>query len=444
MGLRIRQFWQATRAHPLRAAMALAALLLLLGGGWWWFSRQAGQRLVRHHREQAQEQLRRWDFRAAQEHLEKCLQMDAGDPELLFLAGQTARRAGDLERAQQLLAECARRRGPSESIARERVLMDAQRGDLRDVARDLAAMVEEDHPQSVLILEALAQGYTAIYDIRSALGCLDRLLKREPEHVPALLWRARIREAVSAFKGALRDYQKAVELQPENDSAMVELAELLARLARFSEALVYWERAYERRPRDPRVLLGLARCRRNLSDTREAVTLLERLLELQPEKAQAAAAWAELGQAHFELGRIEEAERELRRALQLAPRDQGAAYTLALCLKQQQGKQAEVEAEKWLGHWKELEADAARKRDLVKALGKAPRDPNPRQQLAVLFLRDGREEEALRWLTSALQLAPGHAPSHATLAEIYERRGDHERAERHRQLAQGSGGPVDP
>jgi tetratricopeptide (TPR) repeat protein len=429
----IRRFWQATRAHPFRAALALAALLLL-GGGGWWLSRHL---LVRRHLGLAQQHLRRWDFRAAQNQLEECLRAGGrGDPELLLLAGQTARRAGDLRRAEQLFAQCKRRQGWSKPLSLERLLLDAQRGELRDVERTLLDMIAEDHPQRVLILEALAQGYILVYDIGRAITCLDRLLELEPDHVPALVWRARVREAVHRLQGALRDYRKAAELQPDNESATVELAELLARLTRFSEALGYWQKAYERWPRDARVLLGLARCRRNLSDTKEAVELLGRLLELQPDSA---AGWAELGQAHFESGRIEEAEACLRRALRLAPRDQGATYTLALCLQHQEGKQKE--AAQWLGHWKEYEADAGRKRELIKALKKAPGDPGLRQQLAVLFLRDGREEEALRWLTSALRVAPGHAPSHRTLAEIYERKGDHERAEWHRHMAQGISAP---
>src|SRR5262249_46974068 len=168
-----------------------------------------------------------------------------------------------------------------------------------------------------------------------------------------------------AYERALRDYRKATELQPDNETATFELAELLGRVKRFSEAVGYWEKAYQRRPRDARVLLGLGYCRRNLSDTKEAVVLLRRLLELHPNTAPG---WAELGQAHFEEGRPVEAEDCLRRALRLAPHDRGAAYTLALCLQQQEGKQDE--AKKWLGRWKELEAAAQRKDELLKATRK--------------------------------------------------------------------------
>ena len=50
--------------------------------------------------------------------------------------------------------------------------------------------------------------------------------------------------------------------------------------------------------------------------------------------------------------------------------------------------------------------------------------------------RNGQDAEGLRWLYGALEVAPGHKPTHAALADYFASQGDVERAEHHRRLAQ--------
>jgi Flp pilus assembly protein TadD len=45
-----------------------------------------------------------------------------------------------------------------------------------------------------------------------------------------------------------------------------------------------------------------------------------------------------------------------------------------------------------------------------------------------LFLRNGREQDGLRWLRSALREQPDHGPTRQALAAYYERKGQTDRA----------------
>ena len=50
-------------------------------------------------------------------------------------------------------------------------------------------------------------------------------------------------------------------------------------------------------------------------------------------------------------------------------------------------------------------------------------DPAPRCETGTLLLRNGREQEGVRWLISALRNDPLYRPAHKALADHYERLG---------------------
>ena len=56
-------------------------------------------------------------------------------------------------------------------------------------------------------------------------------------------------------------------------------------------------------------------------------------------------------------------------------------------------------------------------------------------------MRDGRTQSALQWFDSALSLDPNHRPTHAALADYYEKNGDKLKAEEHRKKANAPENP---
>jgi Flp pilus assembly protein TadD len=74
--------------------------------------------------------------------------------------------------------------------------------------------------------------------------------------------------------------------------------------------------------------------------------------------------------------------------------------------------------------------------DLGRAIARNPHDPNLRCEAGLVLLRNGLEDEALRWLESALAEDPLHQATHQALADHYERAGNLEKAIEHRRVAQ--------
>jgi tetratricopeptide (TPR) repeat protein len=433
--------------------LLVPTLLLLIGlgfglGGWsvynWIWGPESHLRAARQALEQR-------DFAAANHHLTIYLAAQPQSAEGHLLAAQAARRSLDpilphgLDGASSLtttptsttssydqvedhLQEYQRLGGVPEILRLERYLLAAQQGDLSSVAGGLHFLVEQKHPDSLMILEALVKGYLLTYRLPEAADGLNRWLERR-EDFQALLWRGWVRERLADPAHALLDYRRAVELNPDSPEARLRLAELLMDLSQPREAIDHWIDLHRQRPEDPALLLGLAQCRRELGQTDDARALLDDLLARHPRHV---AALTERGRLALDEQRAEEAESWLRKAMELAPFDKEALYVFSQCLKKC-GRTEEHNA--CMARLEQIRADFRHLAEVLLQVQKDPRDPAPRCEAGTIYLRNGYDQEGLRWLTSALREAPQHRPTHQALADHFQRRGDREREAFHRRMA---------
>jgi tetratricopeptide (TPR) repeat protein len=355
-------------------------------------------------------------------------------------AARAARRAGNWAEAERRLKECERLNGPVGAVALERKLLAAQRGDVADVEKGLIAAVQQNHPDSVLILEALAQGYHEACRLGDEDRTLREWLERKPGDTQVLYRLGRVIEqrARASARGwdrgphqrAREFYRRAVEADPKHDAARLRLAEGFLEQSRADEALEHFRRLRQRRPKDPAPLLGLARCEILLGRTEEGTKLLDQLLADHPRHA---LALRERGKVALQEGQAEQAEKWLRQAATLAPGDNQTAYILFNCLRLADKRE---EAAAALARFKSVEEDQERLNKCLEAAERAPQDPAPRSEAGAILLKLGEEEEGLRWLRSALRADPKYRAAHRALADYYQRKGDKERAEKHRKLAE--------
>ncbi len=422
------------RNHPGLALLALALLAAASAAGWvlglraWadWQYRAAVRAAEEH------------DLGRAREHLARCLRARPGDGRALLLAARTARRGEAYDDARRYLDALEALQGLTPDVSLERALALAQRGDLRGVEDDLRAMVDDNHPDTPHILEALAGGYLATYQLSFMLDSLDLLRERWPDHVGGCLLRGRCLEDLDRAEEALADYERAVELAPRSGVARLHLAGVLHQLGRPREAVASYEAALMLRPGDPTALVGLALCRHDLNDRDEAARLLDALLAEHPDHV---AGLVERNRLRVRAGRAAEAEAGLRRAVALAPTDRAALRTLLLCL-QAQGKEESGDVRRRLDR---VEAALMRCRTLkTKLHPEAPPDPRIHCEIGMLLLSLRQDAEAVRWLQSALQIDAHFAPAHAALATHFEQAGRAEEARHHRRAAQRGSPPGGP
>jgi tetratricopeptide (TPR) repeat protein len=397
--------------------LVIAAAAYLAGNHLW----------AAYHLRAAKQALARHQLAQARAHLALCLGVWSDSGEAHLLAARAARRAGAYDEAEQQLRACERLDGVPEVLELERALAVVQRGDPTRFDGWLLAAVDRGHPDSALILEALAQGYLRTYRLAQAEACLTRWLESEPENGQALLWRGDVYERRQQWTLARNDYRRAVAADPDNDAARLRLADALLNLNQAGEAIGHYEQLRPRLPGNSAVLLGLARCRRDLGDLREARHIFDVVLSVAPHNV---GALHDRGRLALQLDLPAEAEEWLLKALRLAPQDREVLYTLYQCL-QARGKTEE--AKEYKARLDETEAQLSRLADLTKRITAAPHDADLRCEAGRIFLKSGQDREGLRWLASALQENPRHAATHATLAAYYERHGRPDLAAQHRQ-----------
>jgi tetratricopeptide (TPR) repeat protein len=407
--------------------LGLTALGAAVGGVQLW---------AQYHYSAGERALERYRLAEAREHLRHCLAAWPSSGRAHLLAARAARRASDFEEAEEHLRAVQRLLPGSEEGNLELFLLRAQSGGMDSVADYLRSLVEADHPQSPQILEAMARGYMDAFRFGEADFMLELWLRRQPDSIPALLFRGWVKEQQHVLGLAADDYRRALEIDPENEEAHLRLAGALVGTNRAEEAVPHLEWFLRRHPDDPETLVQLALCWNNLGQTEQARQALDDVLARQPRSL---AALVARGRLALQDGDPAAAEGWLRPAAALNPSDYQAAFLLCKCLQQQPGK--EKEAAEAGTRLEQLEADLARIRDiLTERMSRTPHDPALHSELGAILLRRGSTREGLRWLKSALREDPDWKPAHGALADYYERSGDARRAAQHRQRA----GPAAP
>jgi tetratricopeptide (TPR) repeat protein len=364
----------------------------------------------------------------AARHLQACRRVWPKDGDVLLLLARVSRRVGVLDTARQYLGEYQRVRGPTADLALERVLQVAVEGGIDQVKQYCLDLVEQDSPAAPLVLEALVQGCLRTSRFAETYGLVQRWLERQPNNTQALLFQAELYTTLQR-RDVIAIYQQILRLDSEHETARQGLAGVLMQFSMHQEAAPYLDQLQQEQPDNPSVLVLRARCLDYLAQRQEALQLLDRTLSKHPHFAPAL---AERGRLAMLDGQLAEAEPWLREAVAREPGDHKSRYQLALCLLQS-GKLSEAEKEQKVLN--NLELDLKRLRIILsKEIGQKPNDPRLHYELAMIMLKLGQSEEALHWLLKTLEKDPNYIPAHQVLVDYYQRIGDWERADHHRQF----------
>ncbi len=416
--------WMSRRRLFALAGVGLIAVAAVAGGLLLWAD---------YHYRAAQRDLRADHLPEAQRHIQLCLRVWRYSPDAHFLAARIARLSApaDYDQAEFHLNECTRLQTEVTAQTQlEWILLRAQRGELRgEVENGLWNCVLHDDPETSMILETMARAYLRDTRFQLALLCLNKWLEREPDTVRALDWRGWVFEKMENRQPALADYRRVLELDPDRDEVRIRLATMLLDDSNALDAVPHWERLQQRQPDRVEVAVGLARCRILQGRTEQARDLLAKALAAQPDQQ---TALFFLGDVALKQGRPVEAEEYLRRALKVDPFMMGAMFSLAQCLEELGGHDAEVAALR--SRFDDQKRDRHRINELMN--GQVERDPHSPDgpfELGTLLLRVGHVQLGLHWLYTALERDPDHKPTHEALIAYYDKSNQPEKAKEHQE-----------
>ena len=287
--------------------------------------------------------------------------------------------------------------------------------------------------------------------VEDAMAKVRRVLEEDPGILEAHLILGNLFVKQEDWDGAISAYREALALDPEYKSAILGLADAYRLAARYQEAAAGYRRLLELDPNDNKAFYHLAEIHAAEGEYEEALEVLAGLEATGEERAPARNL---KGECLLSLGRLDEAEAELRVALEMDDQLSDAWYNLALLFEERGDGSRAIEAyETRL----EMAPKDFRSHFNVAKLYGAMGDPermetsfrtalehNPEFGVGYLYLSKvlldrgelaEAEETALRGLS--LDPEPEMAPlGHFVLADVYNRQGRTAEAEREVRRAQ--------
>jgi tetratricopeptide (TPR) repeat protein len=203
------------------------------------------------------------------------------------------------------------------------------------------------------------------------------------------------------------------------------LANALQVRLKSKEATPIYEDYLRRHPDDVTALQGLAQCAATNGDLEMAVELLRKAMKANPDDF---AVQKSYGEVLLSAGDAPAAVAVLEKAHQAVPEHANLAYTLARALKEC-GRVAE--AEPLFAFVAESRPQLNQLLTLEQQLRREPEDLELRMKIASVTAKYVSRRDAIRWYETLLHIAPGYAPAHEALADLYRLTGDVKLAEYH-------------
>lgn len=283
-------------------------------------------------------------------------------------------------------------------------------------------------------------------DSQATLNRLEKVVAQDPNVLDAWVMLGNEYFKQADFKAAAEHYRKALAINPAYDLAIVNLAGAYRALRDYKAAIVGYERYLEKDPHNAWIRYQLGELYVETGDLARAESAFQQSLI---DDTRVAAARNALGVIAFRRGDVAGAERHIRAALAQKPDVRLAHFNLAL-IAEHRGelpkaiefyrREIDTQANAYkaafnLGRvYEQLGNRAEQEAAYRKAIELNPRFAEGHFYLAKLYLDEGRRfDEAISLARRGLEVGGDSelAPlGHYVLADIYNRRGMHEEAQR--------------
>lgn len=316
------------------------------------------------------------------------------------LSGDLAAASSEYRSALDLLPRGGSRKARQRaSLLRSLAQVQTRQGNLSDAAEALAEALVCDpaSPEGLFTRIALAGLQERLGRHDQAAGTLRGGLSGAGEG-SGLLRQTLV--TVLTRAGRLDEAERELAALPEGAPKLLARAEIELLRGRPARAREELEEAAGREPRNPAVQLALARFHEGAGDDERAMVHLERAVEGAAGEAPPGLPWEltwqtpreRLGDCYARIGRLEDAEREYRRARKEGSANPSLQASLAAVLRQR-GRPEEAAA-----------ALAEARATLEGSLLRSPADPRLHQALGSLLLQQGEPDSALGHLERARDL----------------------------------------
>jgi cytochrome c-type biogenesis protein CcmH/NrfG len=389
------------------------------------FGWHRGEVWYRLHR--GKEAVEQRDADGAVERLVPVLTLAPENAEAHFWLARAYRRRGDMPQVRIHLERAATLGFPKNRLAREEWLAMAQSGQMREAAPHLSDLLVHPGEDGPDICEAFVNGFFLTCRFQEGLELLDVWQAEFPQDAQPYLFRGRYLTSVGNTQGAVEAYRAALARDPRRVDLRLLLATSLVESHEFDEASKLLGEVLDTAPGNIEALECWSECLLEQGRSDEANAVLSRLMQRDPHHVRGRLT---LARSQTFSGQVRDAVTLAQEVVDERPFDIQAHYVLGMALR------AAGQVDAAAPHFQFVETARARLQDarrlIETVVTREPDNVAARYEVGRTLLEYDAPEDGAGWLQSALDLDPGHQPSHAALAEYYSRRGNLPLAEQHR------------
>lgn len=355
------------------------------------------------------------DNPAAERYVQWVEWINLDSPEAAFARARLARRSSDFDLFAKQLAISKYLGMDEERLKREQWYALAQSGQMRLVKDKLASLTDEPNGEEAEICEAYAVGFMRLRDFESALSLLSAWKLDFPNDARPHAWIGQIYAELKDTENAELSFRKALSLDQKNASAAMGLGNLLLDVKRPDEAKTFFLQALHDKKLGVTATVGYANSLMASGNTEKAYSVLTDAIASHPKDHQLLTSLSTL---LVERGDYQGAEALLKPAVEAGSLRRELRYAYALALR---GLGRAEEAKTHFDYATKSAEEIAKANQLIPEVANQSEDPELRYKIGSIHLQYGNTEDGLMWLGSVLELNPNHGPTHAALAEHYQR-----------------------
>ncbi len=172
-------------------------------------------------------------------------------------------------------------------------------------ALQVAQQLNQQHPQQPLLLLLQARFEANLQQLDLALPHVEQVIALNPELADAYLIKAQVLSGLDRNEEALQAVELAVNKRPDDHRLRLQYSRMLVQSGDYDKALQYFKQLHADIPDDENVLLSLGLLTIEIGEPQDAQPYFQSLLELGSHNQQ----------AHYYLGRIEQAHGDPEKAL---------------------------------------------------------------------------------------------------------------------------------
>ena len=213
---------------------------------------------------------------------------------------------------------------------------------------------------------------------------------------------------------AIAVYRRAIALNRKEGPLYTRLGSSLMKISKYDPAELAYKKAIELGESHSSIFRHLGEIAEEKGNTQESIKWYEKALSLGKESSEI---FEKLAGVLLKSGQDNSAEKYYKKSIELDPQNSNARYGLAQVYI---GKGKVLEAERELSIFERQKEFEGRKKTLLRAVEREPRNPEPAFLLAEFYLEFNRRYEALEILERIVSLSPDFSKATVLLQQLLE------------------------